>query len=227
LVWTCEKKLSAFSRQLSANAKARIRRRRILSFPRKLESIQLVKIEAIMKTFFAEDRTKWRAWLESNHSQASEIWLVHYKKEAGQPQIEYEAAVEEAICFGWIDGKIRKLDDARYARLFTPRKPTSKWSRANLERAAKMIRQGKMTATGMKVFDPRNQTPAQPTKLPTSLEARFRRQESAWENFTQFRPSYQRLTIGWVASAKQEATQLRRLQQLIAKSAAKQRIKFM
>jgi uncharacterized protein YdeI (YjbR/CyaY-like superfamily) len=180
-----------------------------------------------MKTLSVEDRNQWRAWLEANHNQATEVWLVHYKKETRQPQVAYSDAVEEAICFGWIDGKIRKLDEARYARLFTPRNPKSKWSRANLDRAAKMIRRGRMTAAGMKLFDPRNQTPALPSKLPAALEEHFRRQKTAWENFTHFPPSYQRITIGWVASAKQEATQLRRLEQLMAKSAANQRIKFM
>ena len=180
-----------------------------------------------METLYVENRGEWRAWLESNHQQATEVWLVHYKKETGRPQIEYEAAVEEAICFGWIDGKIRKLDKARYARLFTPRKSRSTWSRINIERARRMIEEGKMTAAGSAVFDPRNQTSALPTKLPTSLEEQFRKHETAWQNFTHFPPSYQRMTIGWVASARQEATQLRRLQQLIAKSAANQRIKFM
>jgi len=180
-----------------------------------------------MKTLYVEDRGKWREWLEANHKQATEVWLVHYKMETGRPQVEYEAAVEEAICFGWIDGKVRKLDEARYARLFTPRKPKSTWSRINIGRARKMIKEGKMTAAGSEVFDPRSQTPALPTKLPAPLEAQFRKQETAWENFTHFPPSYQRMTIGWVASAKQEVTQLRRLQQLIYKSAANQRIKFM
>ena len=180
-----------------------------------------------MKTFFAEDRSKWRAWLEANHKQAAEVWLVHYKKEAGQPQIEYDAAVEEAICFGWIDGKIRKLDQHRFARLFTPRKAKSTWSRINIERARRMIEEGKMTAAGSTVFEPRHQTPVLPTKLPTALEEQFRKHETAWQNYTHFPPSYQRMTIGWVASAKQEATQLRRLEQLITVTAANKRIKFM
>ena len=180
-----------------------------------------------MRTLFVEDRGKWREWLEANHKQTTEVWLVHYKKETGHPQIAYEAAVEEAICFGWIDGKIRNLDAARYARLFTPRKSKSQWSRINIERARKMLKEGKMTAAGSAVFDPRSQTPALPTKLPAPLEEQFRKHQTAWENFTRFPPYYQRMTNGWVASAKQEATQLRRLRQLIAQSAANQRIKFM
>ena len=179
-----------------------------------------------MRTLCVDDRSQWRAWLEANSQRATEIWLVNFKKDSGRPSIAYEAAVEEAICFGWIDGKIKNIDQTRFARLFTPRKPKSKWSRANLGRAAKMIRQGMMTAAGMKVFDPRNQSPALPTKLPASLQERFRKHETAWENFTDFPPSYQRMTIGWVASAKLEATQLRRLQQLIAESSRNQRIKF-
>ncbi len=180
-----------------------------------------------MKTLYVEDRGKWRAWLKANFERMPGVWLLYYKKDTGRPRIAYADAVEEAICFGWIDGKIKKLDQARFAQLFTPRRPKSKWSRTNIERARRMIREGKMTAAGLKVFDPRNQTPALPTKLPASLEEQFRKRETARENFTRFPPSYQRMTIGWVASAKQEATQLRRLCQLIAESAANRRIKFM
>jgi uncharacterized protein YdeI (YjbR/CyaY-like superfamily) len=180
-----------------------------------------------MKTLYVEDRGKWRGWLEANSEGAPGVWLLFYKKDAGHPAIAYAEAVEEAICFGWIDGKIKNLDQARFARLFTPRKPNSKWSPSNIKRALKMIREGKMTAAGLKVFDPRNQTPTLPAKLPASLEAQFCKHDAAWENFTRFPPSYQRMTIRWVASAKQESTQLRRLQQLIAESAANQRIKFM
>jgi uncharacterized protein YdeI (YjbR/CyaY-like superfamily) len=180
-----------------------------------------------MKTLYVEDRAKWRAWLQENSEGAAEVWLLYYKKDTGRPRIAYADAVEEAICFGWIDSKIKKLDQARFAQLFTPRKPRSKWSRINIDRARRMIREGKMTAAGLKVFDPRNQTAALPSKLPAFLEEQFRQREEAWEHFTHFPPSYQRMAIGWVASAKQEATQFRRLRQLIAESAANQRIKFM
>jgi uncharacterized protein YdeI (YjbR/CyaY-like superfamily) len=180
-----------------------------------------------MKTLYVENRAKWRAWLEANSQRAAEVWLVYYKKGTGRPRVDYGDAVEEAICFGWIDSKIRKLDEARFAQLFTPRTPKSKWSPSNITRAKRMIQEGKMTAAGLKVFDPRNQTPALPTKLPGPLEEQFRKQQAAWENFQRFPPSYQRMTVGWVASARQEATQLRRLLQLIAESAANRRIKFM
>jgi len=156
-----------------------------------------------------------------------EVWLGYYKKDRGRPRVAYADAVEEAICFGWIDSKIKKLDEARFAQLFTPRKPKSMWSSINIERARRMIREGKMTASGLKVFDPRNQTPALPSKLPATLEEQFKNQEAAWENFQHFPPAYQRMTLGWVASAKKEETQIRRLRRLIAESAANKRIKFM
>ena len=180
-----------------------------------------------MKTLHVEARSEWRAWLEANAARAAGVWLVYYKKGTGRPRIAYADAVEEAICFGWIDGKIKKLDQARFAQLFTPRKPKSRWSPTNIERARRMIREGKMTAAGLKVFDPRHQAPAFPTKLPGPLEQQFRRQETAWENFRRFPPSYQRMTIGWVASAKREETRLRRLRQLMAESVANKRITFM
>ena len=179
-----------------------------------------------MNTVYVEDRNKWRAWLETNAERMREVWLVYYKKESGRPSIAYEDSVEEAICFGWIDSKIKNIDQTRFARLFTPRKPKSKWAPSNIERARRMIKEGKMTAAGAKVFDPRTQTPGHSTMLPASLEQQFRKHETAWENFTHFPRSYQRMTIGWVASAKQEATRLRRLQQLIAESSRNLRIKF-
>jgi len=180
-----------------------------------------------MKTLYVEDRHKWRAWLQANSEREKETWLIYYKKGSGQPRIAYDDAVEEAICFGWIDGKIKKLDAARFAQLFTPRNANSKWSSTNIARAQKMICEGRMTAAGLKVFNPRNQTPSLPTRLPGSLADGFRKQQAAWDNFQRFPPSYQRMTIGWVASAKKAETQLRRLRQLIAESAANKRIKFM
>lgn len=179
-----------------------------------------------MKILYVEDRSKWRAWLEANSSTAGEVWLGYYKKELGRPCVDYGESVEEALCFGWIDSKIKNFDESRFARLFTPRKPRSRWSASNIARAEKMIREGKMTAAGRRVYDPSNLTPAKPSQLPAHLEAQFQKEKKAWECFRQFPSGYQRMTIGWVASARQEETQLRRLRQLIAESAANRRIKF-
>lgn len=167
--------------------------------------------------------------MEKNSKRVGEIWLVYYKKESGKARIAYEDAVEEALCFGWIDGKVKKLDEARFAQRFTPRKPKSNWSASNIKRAKKLIHEGKMTAAGLEAFNTRETGKAAslPTQLPADLEERFRKEVAAWENFNRFPPFYRRMTIGWVASAKKEETRLKRLSQLIDHSAGNQRIKFM
>ena len=182
-----------------------------------------------MKTLRAKGRRQWRAWLEKNHGKCSEIWLVYYKKSSGKPRIPYEDAVEEALCFGWIDGKTRSIDEACYAQRFTPRRPRSSWNRANIKRAERLIAEEKMTAAGLAAFhsEKRRDTPVMPTEMPKELEAKLRKQTAAWKNFQNFPPYYRRMTSGWVASAKKEETRLSRLGKLIEFSARNERIKFM
>ena len=182
-----------------------------------------------MQTFYAKDRRQWRAWLEKNHGKCAEIWLVYYKKDSGKPRVPYDEAVEEALCFGWIDGKIKKLDQARFAQRFTPRQQRSPWNQTNIQRAERLIAAGKMAAAGLAAFQPerrRDYLPL-PTELPKELEARFRKQPAAWKNFQNFPPYYRRAMSGWVASAKKEETRLSRLEKLIELSARNERIKLM
>jgi uncharacterized protein YdeI (YjbR/CyaY-like superfamily) len=182
-----------------------------------------------METVHAKDRREWRAWLQKNHGKLSEIWLIYYKKDSGRPRVPYEDAVEEALCFGWIDGKIKKLDEDRFAQRFTPRTLRSPWNQANIQRAERLIAEGKMTAAGLAAFksDKRRETPVLPTEMPKELEAKFRKQTAAWKNYQNFPPYYRRMTAGWVASAKKEETRLGRLEKLIEFSARNERIKFM
>src|ERR1700694_4647030 len=107
-----------------------------------------------MKTVYAKDRREWRSWLAKNHAKCDEIWLVYYKKDSGKPRVAYQDAVEEALCFGWIDGKLNRLDQDRFAQRFTPRRPDSRWSAINIERARRLIEENRMTAAGMVVFHP-------------------------------------------------------------------------
>ena len=181
------------------------------------------------KTLYITNRAEWRAWLAKNGKTSREIWLVYYKKGSEKSRIPYEDAVEEAICFGWIDGKIKKIDEDRYVQRFSMRRPESRWSSLNIRRAEKMIAEGKMTESGRKVFHPERRRDATmfPKVLPERLAERFKAERAAWSNFNTFPPSYQRLTIAWVASAKKEETQNKRLHQLIEFSSRKQRIKFM
>jgi uncharacterized protein YdeI (YjbR/CyaY-like superfamily) len=105
------------------------------------------------ETVELSDRARWRAWLERNHARPTGVWLVTYKKSAGRPRIEYEAAVEEAICFGWIDSKSKAVDDLRTSIYFTPRKPRSTWSDSNIARFEKLEAAGLMTEAGREAFE--------------------------------------------------------------------------
>lgn len=182
-----------------------------------------------MDTLYVQNRQEWRSWLQKHCADAPEVWLLYYKKSTGKPRIPQEDAIEEALCFGWIDGKIKKLNAASFAQRFTPRDAKSRWSALNVQRAKKLIKEGKMTACGQEAFGTHSarKTPALPTELPAELEQKFMRQPQAWENYNRFPPSYQRITAGWVASAKREETRLKRLDQLIASAAENRRIKFM
>ena len=106
-----------------------------------------------METVFAKDRAEWRRWLTKNFARRDEIWLVFYKKAAGKTSVSYDHAVEEALCFGWIDGMKKRLDEECYAFRFTPRKPTSAWSKSNLQRVERLIADGKMMPAGLKAYN--------------------------------------------------------------------------
>lgn len=180
-----------------------------------------------MKTLYAKDRREWRAWLEKNHDKYSEIWLVYYKKVSGKPRIPYEDAVEEALCFGWIDGKTKKVDEACFAQRFTPRRPRSLWNETNIQRAERLIAAGKMTPAGLAAFHSKQRREPLADEMPKNLEAKFRKQSTAWKNYENFPPYYRRMTARWVADAKKEETRLGRLEKLMEFSARNERIKFM
>jgi uncharacterized protein YdeI (YjbR/CyaY-like superfamily) len=180
-----------------------------------------------MKTVYAKDRRQWRAWLEKNHDKCAEIWLVYYKKDSGKPRVPYEDAVEEALCFGWIDGKIKKIDEACFAQRFTPRRPRSSWNETNIQRAERLIAEGKMTPAGLAAFNSKERAEPLVDQMPKNLEAKFRKQSTAWNNYENFPPYYRRMTARWVADAKKEETRLGRLEKLIELSARNERIKLM
>ena len=182
-----------------------------------------------MKALHVADGSEWRAWLVSNAKTSEGVWLLYYKKSSGKQRIPYEDALDEALCFGWIDSKIRKVDEASYAQRFTPRKPSSRWSASNVRRMERLIRDGRMTQAGMDAFASHQtrRAPPLPTQLPRGQEDRFKAQTAAWGNFERLSPSYRRLAIAWVAGAKKEETQIKRLNQLVESSAANKRLEFM
>ena len=181
----------------------------------------------VMKTLYVRDRKQWRSWLAKNGQSEREVWLIYPKKNSSEVRIPYEHAVEEGLCFGWIDGMIKKLDEQRFIQRFTPRRPASRWSEINVKRARKLIKNGLMTAAGRAVFKPERKTDPHPTELPGILKAKLQGNKKGWKNFQRFPPYYRRMTIAWVASAKKEETQIRRLKRLIEYSARNERIKFM
>lgn len=172
-----------------------------------------------------------RAWFRKHHASAAELLLGYWKVGSGQPSVTWPESVDEALCVGWIDGVRRRVDDERYTIRFTPRRPGSVWSRVNVQRVAVLAAEGRMQPPGLAVFEARGEahqhgyTYAQRAEqLPAELAAVFRAETQAWGFFERQPPGYQRVAIHWVASAKQEATRLRRLAKLIEESTAGRRI---
>ena len=178
-----------------------------------------------MKQIYFPDRNRWRHWLEKNHDkEAKGIWLVFYKKKTNKPTLEYEQAVEEALCFGWIDSIIKKIDEAKYVRKFTPRKDGSMWSQLNKKRADRMIKQSLMTEAGLvkiKVAKKNGLWDKDP-RLKISLNvsgefaAALAKNKKAKENFNNLALTYRRHYIGWVTTAKRDQTKKRRIAESIS-----------
>ena len=177
-----------------------------------------------MKQLYVTNRNEWRDWLSKNYTAEAGIWLIFYKKETSRPTIAYEAAVEEALCFGWIDSIIKKIDAAKYVRKFTPRSGKSKWSQLNKKRANKMVKQGRMTEvglakiktakkTGLWAKDPRSQISLD---IPPEFAKVLARNKKAKETFDKLAPSYRRHYIGWITVAKRPETKKRRIEESIA-----------
>jgi uncharacterized protein YdeI (YjbR/CyaY-like superfamily) len=185
------------------------------------------------KTLYITDRKQWRAWLHKHHASEKEIWLIYYKKHTGRPRIPYADAVEEALCYGWIDSTVKRLDDERYIQKFTPRKPSSVWSKLNKERALRMIKAGRMRRAGMlriedarksgawvRADQPRQESPASRTdRVPPELKRALNANEAAARNFDNLAPSYRRQYIGWLLSAKREDTRRKRIEIIVGRAA--------
>jgi uncharacterized protein YdeI (YjbR/CyaY-like superfamily) len=152
------------------------------------------------KTFYAKNRREWRRWLATHHKSASEIWLIYYKKESGKPRIPYNDAVDEALCYGWIDSLLKPIDRMKYAQRYSPRKKTSRLSDMNRERVRRLIKSGRMTKTGMAAIE---HTEKKAPALPVDILAKLRKDPETWRNFQRFPASYKRIRVGWIAAARQ------------------------
>ena len=177
-------------------------------------------------TFKATDRNTWRTWLATNHASEREVWVVFHKKHTGVSCMSYEDSVEEALCFGWIDSVIKRLDENTFARKFTPRIDTTNWSELNKQRVAKCIQEGRMTEIGLaKVSYPdpgiykggKRAAGLLPKKasLPVFMAKALQAHDKAWKSFSAMPPSHQRNYILWISTAKREETRVKRLDEAI------------
>lgn len=149
----------------------------------------------IGETLYVKDRRAWRRWLEKHHDSVSEIWLVYYSKESGTRSIAYNDAVEEALCFGWIDSQLQKHGQDSRAQRFTPRRPGSPLSEMNKERVRRLINEGKMTPAGLAAA---GDLSTDGFVIPTQILRELKRDPEVWENFQRFPESYRRIRIGWI-----------------------------
>jgi uncharacterized protein YdeI (YjbR/CyaY-like superfamily) len=177
------------------------------------------------------NRATWRAWLEKNHARADELWLVYYKKGTGKTGVDYVASVEEALCFGWIDGLKKRIDAERYMHRFTPRRPGSRWSAINIARVERLRAAGRMTRAGLAVFEPDNtydpgvlSERAGASELPREIEQALRKNRSAWRNFTALAPSYRRSYVLWLTNAKRSETKRKRLAEALERLERNERL---
>jgi uncharacterized protein YdeI (YjbR/CyaY-like superfamily) len=179
-----------------------------------------------VKPRFFPSPDAWHAWLEENHDQHEELLVGFYKVGSGKPSITWPEAVDGALCFGWIDGVRRSLDEISYVIRFTPRRARSVWSAINIKRVAELTKLGLMRPAGVKAFERRTGDRAEiyayeqrmGAKLGAAYEKRFRANQKAWKFFQAQPPWYQRTASWWVISAKKEETQRKRLAQLIEDS---------
>jgi len=177
----------------------------------------------IRKTLYVTSREEWRAWLTKHYQSETEVWLIYYKKHTGQPRISYDHAVEEALCFGWIDSIVKRIDDETFAQKFTPRRDRTKWSALNQRRLRKLIREGRMTEAGLAKIDlamlgeePQAKQSKGDLDIPRFVKQALMASPRAWEHFQNLAPSYRRHYIGWIMDAKKEETRERRLREAVS-----------
>jgi uncharacterized protein YdeI (YjbR/CyaY-like superfamily) len=173
------------------------------------------------------NRTKWRAWLEKNHSLKQDVWLLFYKKHTGKDWLQLAEAVEEALCFGWIDSTLRRIDDETHVIRFSPRRPQSVWSKINKDRVEKLIETGQMTHAGLEAVESAKQsgqweaayTSKEKPKVPKDLRHALKDNAEAWRFFETLSNSNQLMYVHWVTSAKRETTRNRRIEKVVEQCA--------
>jgi len=182
---------------------------------------------AASDTFFAADRAAWREWLERHHAARTQVWLLLYKKHVEEPSVSYDEAVEEALCWGWIDGLTNRWDERSYAVRFTPRKPASVWSESNVARVERMITEGRMTPAGQALVDEAKRrgtwyeaASGRSDVTPPDLAAALAAEPAAAARWYAWAPSHRRQYIYWILDAKRPETRARRVAETVRRAAA-------
>lgn len=161
-------------------------------------------------TLYVTTRKEWRSWLAKNHKTAPDIWLIFYRKDSGKPRLPYNAAVEEALCYGWIDSIVKKPDEESFAQRFSPRKKGSQWSALNIERLRRLWKAGKMRRAGLeaagevlRIAHPKSAHGKKGPKIPLDILKALKKDPAVWKNFSGFPSSYKRIRIGWIDDSRQ------------------------
>ncbi|BAZ17117.1 hypothetical protein NIES4071_89950 [Calothrix sp. NIES-4071] len=175
-----------------------------------------------LETVYAQDRQQWRLWLEKNYDISIGIWLIYYKVKSGKPSIKYNEAVKEALCFGWIDSKVKTLDKERYMQIFTPRKSKSVWSKLNKQYIEELIETGLMTEAGIKKIEAAKQDGSwtsldaiEALLIPPDLQQALEASDAATKYFAGFSNTSKKNILQWIKSAKRPETRLKRIEQTI------------
>lgn len=185
---------------------------------------------------YFRSRAAFRAWLERQHAKTPELWIGFYRKGSGKAGLTYPDAVEEALCFGWIDGIKKRVDESSFTHRFTPRRPTSKWSQWNLKRVKALRQSGLMAPSGLAAYRQRRiaktavylfEQAKNPRVLDPQSSREFRSHADAWKFFLAQPQGYRRLIVGWIVAAKRDETRAKRLAQVIAASQARMRVRWM
>lgn len=184
-----------------------------------------------MNIILFETPTAFRTWLKKYHKKEKELFVGYYKVSSGKPSMTWSQSVDQALCFGWIDGVRKSIDSESYCNRFTPRKATSTWSAINIKKVEELIKAGLMTTEGLKAFEHRKENKSgiyahenEPANLESTFEKQFRKNKSAWKFYNQQAPSYKKVINHWIMSAKQEKTRISRLEKTIQISEQQKRM---
>lgn len=176
---------------------------------------------------FFRSREEWRRWLKKNHNKRSEVWILAYKLRTGKCTLTYQEALDEALCYGWIDSRLRRIDDEQHMWRFAPRKARSIWSLKNRARAEQLIKEGEMTSAGLKKIEDAKRngkwdlaySPSKPPRMPKDLREALMRNKKAWTNFQRLAKSYRTTYIFWVSSARRDETRRKRIREVARRAA--------